>query len=285
MLRRLVGEDLLLETRLAPDLGLVKADRGQLQQILLNLVINARDSMPEGGPVTIETYREYLSGDQAQIYGDVAPGEYIVLAVRDAGTGMNAEILTHLFEPFYTTKELGEGTGLGLTTCYGIAKTNGGNLGVVSTPGRGTTMRLYLPRVEAEPRPEPAEVPAVRGGDETILLVEDDPLVRATTASMLRAYGYTVIEAGDAEEGFAQHREQDGQIQLVITDVVLPGKGARRLADRIQLVDRALPVLFMTGYNEDVVPSHRAGDAEVYFIRKPFAAPDLAQRVREVLDV
>ncbi|HXF96086.1 MAG TPA: ATP-binding protein [Gemmatimonadales bacterium] len=286
MLRRLVGEDVELRVSLARDAGNVRADAVQLQQVLMNLVVNARDAMPTGGKLLIET----ANAELAQQYADgdrlVAPGPYVMLAVSDTGVGMDAGIRARIFEPFFTTKERGRGTGLGLSTVYGIVKQSGGYIWVYSEPGRGTTFKVYLPRVDA-----PAQVPARAaevggspGGSETILLAEDDELLRPLARGLLQKLGYTVLEAKNADQALAMGRDRGGAIDLLVADVVMPGGSGRELATRLAEARPGLKVLYMSGYTDDAIVQHGMLEPGLHFLQKPFTPSVLARKVREVLD-
>ncbi|HEY1186720.1 MAG TPA: PAS domain S-box protein, partial [Gemmata sp.] len=284
MLERIVGEDIHLAIAAAADLGLVRADAGQLEQVILNLVVNARDAMPTGGHLTIETRNADLDETYTAVHSDARPGHHVLLAVTDTGCGMSAETVARIFEPFFSTK--GErGTGLGLATVYGIVKQSGGHIGVYSEVGRGTTFKVYLPRVsgsaEARLRPSPGAVP--RGG-ETLLLVEDEDGVRALTRQVLRDCGYTVLDTRDGPEAVRIAREHPGRIDLLVTDVVLPRMGGREVAQLVRERHPGLKVLFVSGYTDDAVVRHGILEAEVAFLQKPFTRASLASKVRAVLD-
>ena len=284
MLRRVIGEHIELETVLTPGLGSVKADAGQLEQLIMNLAVNARDAMPEGGKLYIRTGNVDVPRS-SRLHADVRPGSYVRLTVADTGKGMDAEIMIHLFEPFYTSKATGKGTGLGLSTVYGIVKQSGGEIVVESEPGSGATFHIYLPRVSgvtdtAHPRPELV----VRSGTETILLVEDEPGVRQLVREMLHQLGYTILEAGSGAEAlriFAQHQ---GRIDLLLTDVIMPHMSGRDLAERLRTVRPALKVLYISGYTDDMLAHHGVLEPNVYLLPKPFAPDELAKKLREVLD-
>ena len=285
MLRRVIGEDVAFHTRLAADLGRVKADPGQIEQVLLNLVVNARDAMPHGGSLTVETKDVVL--DEAFVRDNLGAraGEYVMLSVSDTGTGIAPEIQTKIFEPFFTTKAEGKGTGLGLATVYGIVKQNGGYIRVESEPGRGATFRIYLPRVEEEAetllQTETKETPR---GSETILVVEDEPSVRELVSEALRHYGYAVLEARDAVEALHVCERHKGTIHLVLADVILPGLRADELVRRAQAIHPEFRVLYMSGYTPDAIVKEGVLEPGVAFLHKPFATTLLARRVREVLD-
>jgi two-component system, cell cycle sensor histidine kinase and response regulator CckA len=280
MLRRLIGEDITLTTAPAAGLGAVRVDRGQIEQVLVNLAVNARDAMPDGGRLTIGTSdADVVDSD------DVPRGRYVVLQVTDKGVGMTPEILARVFEPFFTTKERGKGTGLGLATVYGIVQQSGGHVRVDSTPGSGTTFRIYLPRVEApvEAPREAAPVTAPEAGSETVLVAEDEPLVRVLVRKTLAQAGYRVLEAGGGEEALQLAARHDGTIHLLVTDVVMPGMSGRELMRRLADVRPNVKVLYMSGYSDEAVARHGVLDAGTAFMQKPFTPSVLARRVREVL--
>ena len=286
MLRRLIGEDVLLETRLDPSLGQVKADPGQIEQILMNLVVNARDALPVGGHITIGTRNRYL--DRTRINGQevVKPGHYVVLSVSDDGCGMDSQTQKKIFEPFFTTKEFGKGTGLGLSTVYGIVKQSEGSIWVYSELGKGTTFNIYLPRVDELTAPEEmgeTKQPAA-AGRETVLLVEDEPMVRALAREVLEQYGYTVISAADGQEGLDICKAFAGRIDLIITDVVMPRMSGRELAESVASVRPDARILYMSGFTDDAIVRHGMLDKDFPFIQKPFSPELLASKTRELLD-
>jgi PAS domain S-box-containing protein len=286
MLRRLIGEDINLLTILDPTLGQVRADRGQIEQSLINLVINARDAMPDGGDLTVETRNVVIDQSGIRLGSDLQPGAYVALSVKDTGSGMSRETLIHLFEPFFTTKEIGRGTGLGLATTYGIVKQSGGHIDVVSEPGLGSTFQIYLPRVQSSLLSGSSENPGeqARPGTETILLVEDESGVRNLAALVLRSNGYNVLEAADGAEALQiveKHREA---IDLLLTDVVMPGMSGRQLADKVKMLRPGMRVLFQSGYTDDAVVHHGVRRAESAFLQKPYTAAVLTHKVREVLE-
>ena len=285
MLRRLVGEDVELRLILARDAGNVRADSGQLQQVIMNLVVNARDAMPTGGKLVIETADAELTEQYAELHQAVIPGRYVMLAVSDTGVGMDAQTKARIFEPFFTTKEKGKGTGLGLSTVYGIVKQSGGYVWVYSEPGHGTTFKLYLPRVDApaEPQAPPRET-ATLTGTETILLAEDDEILRPLTKGLLAKLGYTVLDAESAEQALAVAGARQGPIHLLVADVVMPGASGRELARRLAQSRPETRVLYVSGYTDDAIVHHGMLEPGLKFLQKPFTPAALARKVREVLD-
>ncbi len=286
MLRRLLGEDIHLVTVPGESLGRVKADPGQLQQVLLNLAVNARDAMPHGGRLTLETANVELDEPAVRGQAGARPGAYVRLTVSDAGMGMDAATQARIFEPFFTTKAPGQGTGLGLSTVWGIVKQSGGYVSVESAPGRGATFTIDLPRVEApvepaEPSPMPVRSPH---GIETVLLVEDEDQVRDFTREILEGHGYTVLEAAHPGEALRLVADHAGSIHLLLTDVVMPGMSGRHLADRLTALRPELKVLYMSGYTEDGIVHHGVIAAGRAFLQKPFRGDVLAREVRRVLD-
>jgi CheY-like chemotaxis protein len=286
LLRRVIGEDVRLRTALAPGLGPVRADPGQLEQVLLNLCVNARDAMPTGGELTLSTEDVLLDAARARELGADGPGGYVVLAVADTGAGMTDEVRRRLFEPFFTTKEKGKGTGLGLAVVHGIVEQSGGLVKVESEAGRGTTFRVYLPRTGAAAAGETGRsgVRALPRGAETVLLAEDEAAVRTLTALILRSAGYTVLEAASGDDALRVATGHAGPVHLLVTDVVMPGTGGRELADRVTALRPGLRVLYLSGYTDDAVVRHGVLRAEVNFLQKPFAPAALGQAVREALD-
>ena len=283
MLTRLIGEDIRLVTKTAAEIPTIRADRGQVEQVLVNLVVNARDAMPNGGRMTIETFTVRLDAAYAQSRTDVVPGDYVLISVSDTGQGMTADVQSHLFEPFFTTKDRSKGTGLGLATSYGIVKQSGGHIAAYSETGVGTTMRVYFPCVQQAPELRSFKPDVLPRGSETVLLVEDDLPVRATAARILRNQGYFLLEAGDAQSALAQLNGGPA-IDLMITDVVLPGMNGRELAEKVAERYPKIRVLYVSGYTDDVILQHRLVERDVTLLQKPFTGSALAAKVREVLD-
>ena len=290
MLRRLIGEDILFATVLHPRVGNVRADPGQLEQVIVNLAVNARDAMPapNGGRLTIETRNVELDELYAADHPGVTPGRYVMLAVTDTGVGMDEETKSRIFEPFFTTKARGKGSGLGLATVYGIVRQTGGHIWPYSEPGTGTTMRVYLPRVDdpADPIEHPSEAPpeSLRGS-ETILLVEDEAPVRSVTRQLLERNGYTVLEAADGRTALSLINGEPDRVHvdLLLTDVIMPGMSGRELADQMKARRPQLRVLFMSGYTDDAVVRHGMLEPGLAYLEKPFRPPVLLRKVREVL--
>jgi two-component system cell cycle sensor histidine kinase/response regulator CckA len=287
LIRRVIDEDIELVTRLAPDLGQVKVDPGQIEQVIVNLAVNARDAMPLGGKLTIETSNVVLDQEYARSHLSVIPGNYILLAISDTGIGMDVVVQQHLFEPFFTTKAPGKGTGLGLATCYGIVKQHGGTIGVYSEVGHGTTFKVYLPRVyeAADSLAGHADDGIVPRGTETVLLVEDEPLVREIASHILHEKGYTVLEASNGDDALRIVHEQAGApIAMLVTDVVMPQMGGKALAEQVTSVYPNIKVLFVSGYATDAIVHHGRLEAGTNFLSKPFTPAAFARKVREVLD-
>ncbi|MBU2602363.1 MAG: PAS domain S-box protein, partial [Actinobacteria bacterium] len=289
LLTRLIGEDTDLVFREDPALWPVEADPGQVEQVIMNLALNAWDAMPDGGKLTLETANVELGPDYVATHSEAESGPHVMLAVSDTGTGIDPDVLPYIFEPFFTTKELGKGTGLGLSTVYGIVKQSGGNVRVYSEPGQGTTFKLYFPRaggsVDWAPEGTSAQKGRVDGGNETILVVEDEPAVRALTVRVLEAAGYTVLQEGDPAEALKLYEEHGGLVHLLLTDVILPGMSGRTLADTITARQGVSPkVLFMSGYTQNAIVHEGRLDVGVDFLGKPFAPDALLRKVREVLD-
>ncbi len=285
MLRRLIGEDIELRTRLDPALGFSRADPNQLEQVIMNLAVNARDAMPEGGTFTIETRNVELDATYASQHVDVKPGPYVVLSVSDTGVGMGREVMDHLFEPFFTTKPEGKGTGLGLSTVYGIVRRSHGHIRVYSEPGHGTALYIYLPRVNGEARSPAITVEGQHesGGCETILVVEDDDQLRRMACWMLRGKGYTVLEASTGAEALRVAEHAPG-VALVLTDMVMPGMSGGEPACQLRALNPKIRILFMSGYSDEAVAQRCPTIAGSAFVQKPFSPQTLSLKLRELLD-
>jgi PAS domain S-box-containing protein len=286
MLRRTVRENVSISLNLREDLGWFMGDEGQIEQIILNLAVNAQDAMPDGGKLILETSEVELEGGSSDGVDDVRPGRYVMMSISDTGSGMDKDTLSKIFDPFFTTKGLGRGTGLGLSTVYGIVRQHGGHIHVYSEPGHGTTFRIYFPRTEqvslTPQLPESSLVPVQ--GKETILLVEDEEQVRAVALEILRQYGYTVLPASDGDDALEVAANFDAPIHLVVTDIIMPTMNGRELFTKLSLSRPGLKSLFMSGYSEDVIAHHGVLEAGVNFIQKPFSLHAFASRVRQVLD-
>lgn len=285
MLRRLLGADIQFSTVLQPGLDRVSADPGQLDQVLVNLAVNARDAMPHGGRLTIETANVLLEDDSTATHLDCRPGPHVMLALSDTGTGIPPEAMAHIFEPFFTTKAVGQGTGLGLPMVMGIVRQSGGCIHVYSEPGHGTTFKIYLPATAQEQPVRPVEPPPpAAGGRETILLVEDDADVRELATISLEMQGYRVLAAHDGQDALAVLEGLQGPLHLVLSDVVMPNLGGPELVRRVRDRFPAVKVMFMSGYTDDAVVRHGLLEATVAFLQKPYTPKVLAAKVREVLD-
>ena len=286
LLRRLIGEDIDLTLTIEPDLGLVEADEGQIGQVVMNLALNARDAMPKGGSLAIQLANIILDENYVRSHFGVSPGAYVMLSVRDTGCGMEPETQARIFEPFFTTKEQGKGTGLGLATVYGITKEHDGYLDVESEIGKGTTMRIYLPRVEG--RVETSRNPSCKtngtSGTEAILIVEDDDQLRHMIAGVLRADGYTVLEAGNGEQAVVLAERLAKPVDLMLTDIVMPGIHGRALAERMTDSRMCRQVVFMSGYAGDANPHRQASSDGTPILMKPFTPEQLRERVRSTLN-
>ena len=287
MLGRLIGEDIDLAVIPAESLGRVKADPGQIEQVIVNLVVNSRDAMPQGGRLTVETADVELDAAYASRHFSVPPGPYVMLAVSDTGEGMDEQTRSRVFEPFFTTKGPGKGTGLGLATVYGIVKQSGGDIQLYSEPGRGTAFRIYLPRVaqvSAEVDDTTSPSAAVARGDETVLLVEDEPEVRDLAREILEVSGYTVLQACDPLEAVVMAERHPGPIHLLLTDVIMPRQSGRALVERLRPLRPEMQVLYMSGYTNEAIVRHGVLDPDTLFIQKPFTPDALGHRVRAALD-
>jgi len=288
MLRRLIGADIELITLFGPELGHVRVDPGGIEQIIMNLAVNARDAMPQGGRLTVETTNVELDDAYARKHIAVKPGPYVMLAVSDNGSGMDAETQSHLFEPFFTTKELGKGTGLGLSTVYGIVKQSGGNIWVYSEPGEGTVFKIYLPRVTEAIETWESSIKDQTDkltGTETVLVVEDESAVRNLVRNVLQRNGYTVLDANHGEEALRIAIRHEGIIHVMVTDVVLPHMSGRQLAQRMATIRSDIKVLYMSGYTDNAIVRHGVLDLGIAFLQKPFTTEALLRKVREVLDM
>jgi len=286
MLRRLIGEDIDLVTVLKPDLWNVQVDPGQVEQVIMNLVGNARDAMPKGGKVTIETANVELDDRYVRRHAVVKPGAHVMLAISDTGKGMDEETKNHLFEPFYTTKEQGKGTGLGLSTVYGIVKQSGGYIWVYSEIGKGATFKVYFPRFGGaivETKKEGASGSAPRG-KETVLVVEDEEVVRALVRNILEGNGYTVLTASDGGEAQKVGRGHKTPIHLIVTDVVMPKMGGREAAESLAPHLPGVKVLYMSGYTDEAIVHHGVLESGIPFLEKPFTPDALLRKVRQVLE-
>lgn len=287
MLLRIIGEDIHLVTNLEPQLGLVKADPMQIGQVILNLAVNSRDAMPEGGSLTIETANVRMDEADSSGPADIPPGSYSLLTISDTGTGIAPEAQAHIFEPFFTTKDSDKGTGLGLPTVYGIITQSDGHIRLFSDTGRGATFQIYLPQVAAPPPSEGAFTqprPVSLQGSETILLVEDEELVREVTSRILERYGYTVLPAKDGPEALRLAEGCSGSLHLLLTDVTMPGMNGRELAEHLVARHPQLKVLYMSGYTEIAIGDQGILNPAINFLQKPFKHLDLALKMREVLD-
>jgi CheY-like chemotaxis protein len=285
MLRRLIGEDIDLVVIRDPKLGRVRADLSQIDQILMNLAVNARDAMPEGGRLVIQTANAELDGSNLARRGYAKAGRYVMLSVSDTGCGMDKETQAHIFEPFFTTKGPGQGTGLGLSTVYGIVKQSGAYIWVYSEPDQGTSFKIYFPRIEAAANPIACdETSDVLGGSETILLVEDDESMRELTRRCLQIGGYTVVDVPNGESAIRTLAQYSDPVHLLLTDVIMPGISGRQLGEGLSLMRPEMKVLYMSGYTADLIAHHGILEPQVALLEKPFTKETLLRKVRKVLD-
>ncbi len=284
MLRRLIGAEIDLQTSCDPSIGQVRADSGQIEQVLLNLIVNARDAMPSGGHITLETRNVELDETYAWTHQEIQPGAFVLLAVSDTGCGMDAATKSKIFEPFFTTKAVGKGTGLGLAVVHGIIKQSGGSIEVYSEPGHGTSFKIYLPRINepAHTNKVNARITPMPTGTETILLVDDEELVRETARLVLESVGYTVLVESNGNGALRICRSHPGQIHLLLSDVVMPGMSGRQLVEQLRGERNDIKILFMSGYTDDAILRHGI-EAGVAFLQKPLTPSALCRRVREVL--
>jgi CheY-like chemotaxis protein len=284
LLQRLIGENVELSVVLSPELRSVKADPGQIEQIIMNLVVNARDAMAAGGKITIETSNVELDREYASQHASTAPGPHVMLAVTDTGCGMDAKTRARIFEPFFTTKEFGKGTGLGLSTVYGIVKQSGGSVWVYSELGIGTTFKIYLPCVNAIPviTRSDAQAKKIHQGSQTILIVEDDASLLQVTGRSLEDVGYAILPAGNPAEAIRISKSHLGPIHLMVTDVIMPGMSGDRLASHLSAERPEMKVLYVSGYTDDAIVSHGVLEPGLAFLQKPFTPKALARKVLEV---
>jgi len=285
MLGRLLGDHVALSKVFCHDLGTIKADPGQIEQVLMNLAVNARDAMPEGGKITLRTANVTIDEAYSRQHPYLKPGPYVMLSVSDTGVGMDAETRSRIFEPFFSTKVAGKGTGLGLSTVFGIVKQSAGAINVYSEPGHGTKFKIYFPRCEAAPVAiQPDDAASLRGGSETILLVDDAGPLRGLTRLLLEGCGYTVLDSGDPADAIDMAAHHHGLLPLLITDVVMPGFSGPILAERLRAVRPEMKVLYTSGYADDEVAQHGLIGADRAFLEKPFNRDALIRKVREILD-
>jgi CheY-like chemotaxis protein len=286
MLRRVIREDIEMVIRLAEDLGSVRADVGQIEQVIMNLAVNAKDAMPSGGKLMIETADVALDESYARGHVDVSPGPYVMLSVSDTGAGMTPEVRERIFEPFFTTKEKGKGTGLGLSTVYGIVKQSKGHIWVDSVQGKGTTFKIYLPRVNEPVEEMRKEVlkEELPHGSETVLIVEDEDEVRKLISKMLERQGYAILETSSGEEALLACGKCEGPIHLMLVDVIMPGMSGSELAKALKPLYPEIKILYMSGYTDDAIVRHGVLEKGVNYIQKPFTLEGLGRKVREVLD-
>jgi CheY-like chemotaxis protein len=286
MLHKLLGGNVDAKIVPAVDLHAVQADAGQIEQVIMNMVVNARDAMPNGGKLTLETANVSFDAESIRRYPELKSGGYVMLAITDTGAGMSEEVRERLFEPFFSTKGVGQGTGLGLSTCYGIIKQSGGHISVYSELGRGTTFKIYLPQIEPQTKipVQHIDSPDLPRGTETILLVDDDPALREMAATLLRRLGYTVLTAANGIEALNLQQRDTGHIDLLFTDVVMPQMSGQELADRVRALYPKTRILFTSAYTENAIVHQGVLDKGVVLLQKPFTLSALANKLREVLD-
>jgi len=285
LLRRLIGEDIDLVILYADQLKAVKADQGQIEQVIMNLVVNARDAMPGGGCLTLETSSYCIEKNQVSVHADAKPGDYVMIRISDTGMGMAKDVCEHIFDPFFTTKAPGKGTGLGLSTVYGIIRQSRGWIQVASEIGKGTEFEILLPAIEeASVSKTRSAISDSAKGSETILVVEDEESVRGLTVLALKRLGYQVLQAENGNEAFDVIEKNADQIQLVMTDVVMPQMGGTELAEQIIRKYPKIKVVFISGYSEQATVSRRIQDKEIGFIQKPFSLHELASKIRKIID-
>jgi CheY-like chemotaxis protein len=285
LLRRVIGEDIELLTNVTDGLPPVRIDQGQIGQVLMNLAVNARDAMPDGGRLTIETRAVELDSEYARTHPNVVPGPYVLLAVTDTGTGIPPEVAAHLFEPFFTTKEVGRGTGLGLATCFGIVTDAGGHIWYYTEPGAGTTFKVYLPQASGLAHEAvPVKPAGEETGTETLLVVEDDEAVRIPTVRMLRSMGYSVLEATNGGQALAMVADTSARVDLVVTDMIMPEMGGVEMMEHFHRLHPRLRVLFLSGYTQDALTANGTILPAVHFLQKPFTRGELSRAVRQAVD-
>ena len=283
MLQRMIGEDIAFKLTLGDPIGMIKVDPGKIEQVVINLAVNARDAMPNGGSLEIETMNTSLDSSFCALHKGSHPGEYVLLSVHDSGKGIDEETMKHIFEPFFTTKEIGKGTGLGLATVYGIVRQSGGYIDIQSREGSGTTVAIFLPRIDESPKAaDKKEMTAVKGKNETVLFVEDDDMVRNMVSAVLKQYGYNVIEAENGSVAIT-HCEREQKIDLMITDVVMPGKSGPELVRQISTLQPDMKILYVSGYTDEAIVHHGVLDENTPFLQKPFTPQKLALKVQELL--
>ncbi len=286
MLQRLIGENIELITELDPHIGQIKADPHQIEQVIMNLIVNARDAMPDGGKLIIETKKVHLDSSYNRLHPDVKAGEYVQLAISDTGVGMSAEVRERIFEPFFTTKEKGKGTGLGLATVYGIVKQSNGHIYVYSEVGKGTTFKIYFPAVRGVKRSEKSEDPKrrIRGHGQKILVVEDEYLVRELILDTLKNLGYQVLEASNGDQALKLFHEYKDEIDLILTDLIMPGMNGKKLIDLISRETPNIQVLYMSGYDDNAISRHGLLNEGINYLQKPFSPKKLAEKLQEIFE-